>query len=101
MVGGSSISADSAMAALLYTSGAPGDRMPGLGAVPGRIGWVNERAELVRAVLGRTACGELSSVLGSWEPELRRRWGGPSPLGDCGIIVRVSVYGEELAMFFG
>jgi hypothetical protein len=71
--------------------------MPGLGAVPGRIGWVNDRAELVRAVLGRTAGGELSSVVGSWEPELRRRWGGPSPLGDCGIIARASVCGGELA----
>lgn len=53
------------MAASLYTWG---DRMPGLwlGAVPGRVGWVKERAELVRAVLGRTAGGgELSSVVGS------------------------------------
>jgi hypothetical protein len=89
------------MAASLYIWGAPGDRMPELGAVPGRVCWVNERAELVRAVLGRTAGGELSSVVGSWEPELRRRWGGPSPLGDCGIMVRASVCGEELAVVIG
>jgi hypothetical protein len=74
------------MPALLYTSGAVGERKPGLGAVPGRIGCVNERAEFVRAVLGRTADGELSSVNTSAVPELRRMCGGPSPRGDCGIM---------------
>jgi hypothetical protein len=75
------------MPGLLYTSGAVGERKPGLGAVPGRIGCVNERAEFVRAVLGRTAGGELSSVMASVVPELRRMCGGPSPRGDCGIIM--------------
>jgi hypothetical protein len=47
--------------------------MPGLwGAVVGRADCVNERADVVRAVLGRTAGGPLSSVRASWVPELRR-----------------------------
>lgn len=40
-----------------------GDRRPGLageGAVPGRIGVVNERAEFWRAVLGRLSGAESS-----------------------------------------
>ena len=44
----------------------------------------------VREVLGRIEGVGRSSVVGSWLPELRRRWGGPSPLGDWGIIVRTS-----------
>ncbi|KAJ8109091.1 hypothetical protein OPT61_g7708 [Boeremia exigua] len=58
------------------------DRRPGLGAVPGRAD-VKDRAEVDRAVLGRT-WGELSSVIMSCEPELRRRCGGCSPRGDSG-----------------
>ena len=84
--GGSSISADSATPAFLYNEGTVGDRRLGLwGAVVGRMGCVNERAELVLAVLGRTAGGELSSVRASWVPELRRMCGGPFPRGDCGV----------------
>lgn len=61
------------MSALLYTPGTVGERKPGLwGAVVGRMGCVSERAEVVLAVLGRTAGGELSSVRASWVPELRR-----------------------------
>ena len=52
-------------------------------AVLGRAEPVNERAEFVRAELGR-ACGELSSVIMSCEPELSRRCGGFSPRGDSG-----------------
>lgn len=59
------------------------DRRPGLGEVPGRIGCVSDRAEFVRAVLGRAWGGELSSVITSCEPELRRRCGF-SPRGDSG-----------------
>lgn len=74
------------MSALLYKPGAVGETRPGLwGAVVGRMGWVRERAEVVLAVLGRTAGGELSSVRASCVPELRRIWGGPLPRGDCGI----------------
>ena len=54
--------------------------------MPGRMGCVNERAEFVRADTGRVDV-EVSSVSGSCVPELRRRWGGASPLGDCGIMV--------------
>jgi len=50
------------------------------------MGCVNERAEFVRADTGRVDV-EVSSVSGSCVPELRRRWGGASPLGDCGIMV--------------
>lgn len=83
--GGRSISADSATAALLYIDGTVGDRMPGLcGAVVGRMGCVNERAEVVRAVLGRAEGRLLSSVRASCVPELRRMCGGPLPRGDCG-----------------
>lgn len=57
---------------------------PALGAVPGREGVVRDRAEVVRAVLGRTWGGELSSVIMSCEPELSRRCGGFSPRGDSG-----------------
>lgn len=60
------------------------DPTPGLGAVPGRTDGVNDRAELVRAVLGRPCDGELSSVINSCEPELRRICGGFSPRGDSG-----------------
>ncbi len=60
------------------------DCRPGLGAVPGRRGVVRDRAEVLRAVLGRTEGGELSSVITSCEPELRRRCGGFSPRGDSG-----------------
>lgn len=60
------------------------ERRPGLGAVPGRPGVVRDRAEFVRAVLGRTCGGELSSVIMSCEPELSRRCGGFSPRGDSG-----------------
>lgn len=52
--------------------------------MPGRRGVVSERAELVRAVFGRTWGGELSSVIMACEPELRRRCGGFSPRGDSG-----------------
>lgn len=82
-LGGSSISADSAIPEFAYI-GMVGERRAGPGAVPGRIGCVRERAELVRAVLGRTAGGALSSVRGSWVPELRRMCGGAFPLGDSG-----------------
>jgi hypothetical protein len=51
------------------------------------MGWVNERAVFVREVLGRTDGEGKSSVSGCWLPELRRRWGVPSPLGDWGIMV--------------
>lgn len=61
-----------------------GERSAESGAVPGRTGCVKERAELVRAVPGRMAGGELSSVRASWVPELRRMCGGPLPLGDSG-----------------
>ena len=54
------------------------------------MGCVNERAVVVREVLGRTDGVGRSSVLGCWLPELRRRWGGPSPLGDWGIMACVS-----------
>lgn len=78
------------------------DRRPGLGAVPGRSGAVNDRAEFVRAVLGRTCGGELSSVIISCEPELRRRCGF-SPRGDNGPDmvserVRLSDNGRVLKM---
>lgn len=56
------------------------------------MGWVSERAELVLAVLGRTAGGELSSVRASCVPELRRMWGGPLPRGDCGMS---DIWGER------
>jgi hypothetical protein len=53
--------------------------MPGLwGAVLVRMGCVNERADVVRAV-------PPSSVRASWLPELRRMWGGPLPRGDWGM----------------
>lgn len=82
--GGRSISADSATPAFAYNDGTVGDRTEALwGAVVGRMGCVNDRAEFVRAVLGRTAGGELSSVCGSCVPELRRRCGAPR--GDCGV----------------
>jgi hypothetical protein len=84
--GGSNISADSAMPAFLYNEGAVGDRRLGLyGAVLGRTGCVNERAEFVLAVVGRIWGGELSSVMASCVPELRRMCGGPLPRGDWGV----------------
>jgi hypothetical protein len=59
--------------------------MPGLwGAVLVRMGCVNERADVVRAVPGRTSRAP-SSVRASWLPELRRMWGGPLPRGDWGM----------------
>jgi hypothetical protein len=53
-------------------------------AVLGRADPVSDRAEFVRAEPGRTWPGELSSVIMSCEPELRRRCGGFSPRGDSG-----------------
>jgi hypothetical protein len=77
------------MPAWLYMLGPLGDGEPGFGAVPGRMDCVNERAEVDRAVVGRTAECALSSVVASSDPELRRMCGGPSPLGDCGDMVTV------------
>lgn len=68
--------------------------MPGAGAVPGRRGCVRERADSVRAEPGRTADGELSSVVASWVPELRRMCGGPAPRGDCGDDMAKERMGE-------
>lgn len=88
-LGGSSISEDSAMVALLYMCEFVGEGKLAVGAVPGRMGCVKERAEFARADSGRADVdGNVSSVSGSCVPELRRRWGGASPLGDCGIMVR-------------
>lgn len=75
--GGRRCSADAATASFLYNEGTDGDRRPGLageGAVPGRMGCVNERAEFWRAVLGRCAEEEVSSTM-SEVPELRRMCG--------------------------
>jgi hypothetical protein len=53
--------------------------------VLGRMGCVNERADVDLAVVGRAAGGPLSSVRASRLPELRRMCGGPLPRGDCGV----------------
>lgn len=71
------------------------DRRPGLGAVPGRRGVVRDRAEVVRAVLGRPCDSELSSVIMSCDPEFSRRCGGFSPRGDSGADMFKSVCGES------
>lgn len=55
--GGKSRSPDSAKPPAWYGEVGPGDRIPGLGAVPGRIGVVSERDEVCREVLGRCASG--------------------------------------------
>jgi len=82
--GGSRCSAESTTALLRYMEGSVGDLRPGLtGAVPGRSGAVNERAEFWRAVCGR-ALGDESSETAFWVPELRRMCGGPEPRGDSG-----------------
>jgi hypothetical protein len=80
--GGSSRSADSANPPAWYGEFGPGDRIPGLGAVPGRIGVVSERAECWRDVLGRWGSGGSAKM--SCEPELRRMCGVAFPSGDCG-----------------